>query len=258
MPNFWIKNDVDIKEWEKNTTGKLSIASEYFFNNSNLILNQDLQFKENFLGMLVGNIPISPMIRTSKGNKYKGINITPFNSELRKKLKCDSNILFEVYNDDGVFYTSGQSKGFDFAYLDDVYNLINLRNLCFGKRSLSDGEHHWKKTLTSNKFLKIASKTIDFDSYPIGEDIIIEKKKLTVLGEIQFGNWGLIYRDLFKLLHADANSSVDIFIYITATNNLLSYASDQIVSYETTIKELNKSRNLIKVPIWVIGLDIEI
>lgn len=189
--------------------------------------------------------------------------MTELNKSLRNLLAKDSQILFEVYNKDGVFYTSNSKSGFDFAYLDKTYNLIQLWNLCFGRRCLYDGQNHWNKALNDNDFIILENESLNNDyfnlkSFQAGRDINFTKSKLTILGELQFGNWGLAYRDLFKLLQSDANSGVDLFVYVTAHNNLLSYASDNIVSYEETIKILNEFSNLIKIPIWVIGLDIEI
>jgi len=167
---------------------------------------------------------------------------------------------FEIYNEDGVFYKSTNKRDFDFAHIDTKYNLMKLWNLCFGRKALHNGELHWKKTSSedNSNFLKSEFKNTDWDSYNKGKDIDdIKKSSLTILGELQFGNWALVYRDLFKLLHADTNSGVDLFIYITAYGNLLSYASKGIVSYGKTIKILNEFNNIIKTPIWVIGLDIE-
>ena len=268
MAYFWLENDSEIKEWESTRIGSIYASNEYFFNNSNIILGQDPDFRDELLSYLSGEIDIKPTIRSTQRtlNKkkykkfYKGIDIDALNSSLRLNLNTDSRLLFELYNDDGVFYTSNSKKGFDFARIDTTYNLINLWNLCFGRKSLYDGESHWKKSLESNDFIKSASELegLNLESFKIGEDKKIIKNALTILGELQFGNWGLAYRDLFKLLQADTNSGVDLFVYVTAHNNLLSYASDGIVSYEDTVKILNEFSNLIKVPIWVIGLDIEI
>lgn len=266
MAYFWLENNEDIKQWESTIKGNLYIGNEYFFNNSNIILNQDSEFYNRLKSNIIGEIDIEPTVRSTQRSKnkkkykkyYKGINIDAFNSSLRLSLNKYPNLLFELYNDDGVFYTSNAKKGFDFASIDADYNIIKLWNLCFGKKSLYDGESHWKKSLESNDFIMSASKGFNFESFEKGQDIKIIKNSLTILGELQFGNWGLAYRDLFKLLHADTNSGVDLFVYITAHNNLLSYASDGIVSYEDTIKILNEFSNLIKVPIWVIGLDLDI
>ncbi|MDB8574077.1 hypothetical protein [Turicibacter sanguinis] len=65
-------------------------------------------------------------------------------------------------------------------------------------------------------------------------------------------------RDLFKLLHADTNSGIDLFVYVTADKKLLDYANDRTVSYDKTIEIWNEFSNLVKVPIWVIGLDLDV
>lgn len=263
MSYFWIENKTESDLWLSNTSANIFVSHEYFFNNSNIILSQDADFSSNFKSYLSGNIDIKPIIRRKFTKNYKGIDITELNKSLRNLLAKDPQILFEVYNKDGVFYTSNSKSGFDFAYLDKTYNLIQLWNLCFGRRCLYDGQNHWNKALKDNDFIRfenesLNSKHFNLKSFEAGKDISFTKSKLTILGELQFGNWGLAYRDLFKLLQADANSGVDLFIYVTAHNNLLSYASDNIVSYEETIKILNEFSNLIKIPIWVIGLDIEI
>ena len=265
---FWLENDDEINEWKSKTIGNLYVSTQYFFNNSNIILNQDSNFKNKLLSYLNSEIDIKPTVRTTQRTKnkikykkrYKGIDIDAFNSSLRSILIKDSDLLFELYNYDGVFYTSNSKKGFDFAKIDTIYNLINLWNLCFGRKSLYDGENHWNKSLENNDFIKSAleSENLNLELFNPGEDVKIEKNSLTILGELQFGNWGLAYRDLFKLLQADANSGVDLFVYVAAHNNLLSYGSDNIVSYDETIKILHEFSNLIKVPIWVIGLDINI
>lgn len=266
MAYFWLENDEEINKWKYKKKGNLSIRDQYFFNNANIILGQDPEFADKLITNLTSEIDIVPIVRSksegkSKGSKYyKGINIDNFNKSLRVNLNYNSSLLFEIYNEDGVFYTSNSKKGFDFASIDTTFNLINLWNLCFGRRPLYAGQSHWNKSLENNDFIKIASESEGFDlkSFKKGNDIKIIKSSLTILGELQFGNWGLAYRDLFKLLHADANSGVDLFVYVTAHNDLLSYASDNVVSYEKTKRILNEFSNLIKVPIWVIGLDINI
>lgn len=263
MSYFWLENKEDKNSWLSNSSANIFISHEYFFNNSNIILNQYPDFTSNFKTLLSSNINIKPIIRKKSTKYYKGIDITELNKSLRYLLSSDPKILFEVYNNDGVFYTSKSKSGFDFAYLDRTYNLIQLWNLCFGRRGLYHGENHWNKSLNDNNFIKSEYESsnnehFNFESFEKGKDIRFTKSNLTILGELQFGNWGLAYRDLFKLLQADANSGVDLFVYVTSHNNLLSYASDNIVSYQDTIKILNEFSNLIKVPIWVIGLDIQV
>lgn len=259
MPYFELNNS-EKSQWKSINEGYLKIRSQYFFNNANIILSHEKYFRQNIMNNLIGNIKIDTKIRNSKGEIYKGIDIAKFNKELRKNLSQDSKLIFEIYNEDGVFYTSNQKKGFDFGYLDNKYNLIQLWNLCFGKRGLHNGQSHWEKSLKSNRFFERTAEEIDFKTeyFQKGISCDSDKQILTILGELQFGNWGLIYRDLFKLLHADANSGVDLFVYVVADGDLLNYASEGIVTFEKTVNILNEFASLVKVPVWVIGLDIEI
>ena len=258
MTYDFLDTPLDISNWEKVKIGRLTIAEQSYFNNAQIILEQQKSFHKNLEANLQVSIPITAISRTLKEKKYKGINVTDLNKELRTCLKKDTNLLFELYNDDGIFYKSKSSNGFDFACINAEYNTKNLWNLCFGKKSLHNGQEHWNKSLSKNTFISNVTKNIDFNSFTKGIDILSTKKSLTILGELQFGNWALAYRDLFKLLNADFNSGVDLFIYVTAHNNLLSYSSDKIVCYDDFIKILKEFSNLIKVPVWVIGLDITI
>ena len=88
-------------------------------------------------------------------------------------------------------------------------------------------------------------------------DYCVDKEKLTVVGELQFGNWALVYRDLFRLLDADSNPGVDFYIYVTADKELSGLLSSQTVSFNKTAEILQQYRNIIRVPIWLIGLGID-
>lgn len=92
---------------------------------------------------------------------------------------------------------------------------------------------------------------------PPNEDYSIEKSKLTIVGEFQFGNWALVYRDLFRLLNANANPGIDFYVYITATGKLQEMLSSQTVNYSNVQKVIEQNINLLPVPTWLIGLDIE-
>ena len=92
---------------------------------------------------------------------------------------------------------------------------------------------------------------------PYGTTYRTEKKRLTVVGEIQFGNWALLEHDIQRLINAtEQGISIDYYIYITATGNLAEKLSDGIVNYEKTSEFLEKNGKLLKVPMWLIGLDI--
>ena len=76
-----------------------------------------------------------------------------------------------------------------------------------------------------------------------------------IVGEIQFGNWALAYRDFFKVLKADVQNSVDCLIYIVPTGNLESMLSDGIVTFDKSKKIIDDFAKVISVPVWLIGVD---
>ena len=67
----------------------------------------------------------------------------------------------------------------------------------------------------------------------------------------------LAYRDLFRLLNADYDPGVDFYIYISSSGRLKSMISSQTVTYDSFIKIVKENSNLLRIPMWVIGLDIE-
>ena len=80
---FWLENDDEINEWKSKTIGNLYVSTQYFFNNSNLILGQDPDFRDNFKSYISSNINIKPIIRKKSTKHYKGIGITELNKSLR-------------------------------------------------------------------------------------------------------------------------------------------------------------------------------
>ena len=82
-----------------------------------------------------------------------------------------------------------------------------------------------------------------------------DKKTPLIVGEIQFGNWALVYRDFFKVLKADVQNSVDCLIYIVPTGELEKLLSEGIVTFDKTKKIIEEFSKVLTVPIWLIGLD---
>lgn len=72
---------------------------------------------------------------------------------------------------------------------------------------------------------------------------------MTVVGELQLGNWALIYRDLFRLLNADNNPSIDFYIYVAADEKLSKLLCAQTVSFKQANNVLNEYRSIIKTSI---------
>jgi len=259
-----ILTDIEKNEWMGKSSASLFVSKEYFHHHAFEIVNTFSDIKNRLSLSLSNNIPISPRIKKTKFKESFAIEATSLNSVIRNLLKNihDLEIKFEVYEENGIFYFSSEKSsigGFDFAILNHNNNLIALRNLCFGSLSYADGELRWRRFLEKNpELVEIANKLKE--NVQNGQDIINDdKQKLIplIVGEIQFGNWALAYRDFFKVLKADVQNSIDCLIYIVPTGLLEAMLSDGIVTFDKTKKIIEDFKKVISVPIWLIGVDID-
>lgn len=254
----------DTTRWMNQKFAKLFIAKEYYHHHAREILNANISLKEKITFNLSKNISITPRIKITKKTESSAIKAEDLNKEIRMLLKKSSsnNLKFEVFEERGVFYFSSEKSsigGFDFAYINHEKNLYALRNICFGEVSYHNGLSKWNNFINKNKELKGLLPIINSDE--IGKDIIYKKKNTDAplfVGEIQFGNWALAYRDLFKVLKANVQNSIDCLIYIVPTGTLESMLSDGIVTYDKIVKILEEFAKIISVPVWVVGIDLEL
>lgn len=254
----------EIENWLEVNTGGLFVSKHYYHHHAYEIMNTHKGLHDDFIRGLTSDISIVTSIRLIKKQKSRGIEAGNLNKELRKLLKVipHHEVKFEVNEEKGVFYFSSEKStigGFDFAILNHTKNLHALRNLCFGELHYHDGEKRWNKFLKKNEDLvAIAERLKELEN--LGLDIEYnEKAGLTplIMGEIQFGNWALVYRDFFKLLKANVQNSIDCLIYVVPTGNLENMLSDGIVTFDKTIKVLKDFAKVISVPVWVVGLDLK-
>jgi hypothetical protein len=251
------------KKWSNNKNLTLNVQKEYFHHHSYEIIKAHPEIKAGFLEALNNQIKISPRIKQNQGVQKKGIKADELNKEIRILLSAKPNkgLKFEVFEDNGVFYFSEEKSsigGFDFAILNHVNNIIALRNLCFGSLQYADGEKRWSKFLEKNPDLAAMAKELE---RPDAKGINLEKQdkiksQPLIVGEIQFGNWALAYRDFFKVLKADVQNSIDCLIYVVPTGKLESLLSDGIVTFDKTKKIIDDFSKVISVPVWLVGLDI--
>ncbi len=249
------------QNWLAVDKAKLFVQEEYFHHHAYEILTTHSKIKDAFVKSMSSEISIETRIKTgtSKGIKAKDLNI-----EIRRLLKTMSNMAmkFEVSEERGVFYFSaekGSIGGFDFAILNHKKNIAALRNLCFGELQYFDGEKRWKNFLSKNSELtKIAEsfrkKEPNGTDYNYNEP---DTETPLLVGEIQFGNWALAYRDFFKVLKANVQNSIDCLIYVVPMGNLENMLSDGIVTFDKTKAILKDFAKVISVPVWVVGLDME-
>lgn len=257
--------DKDKADWLKNDSINLFVAKEFYHHHAFEILNTYESMKKLFIDSLNKEIKIVPRLKTTKGIISCAIEADKLNVVIRDLLVQipDNDIKFEVIEENGVFYFSSKKNaigGFDFAILNHSNNILALRNLCFGNLQYSDGEARWEKFLQKNPDLRsIANSLLKMEEY--GKDVFLEEygnqNTPLVVGEIQFGNWALVYRDFFKVLKANVQNSVDCLIYIVPTGNLEKMLSDGIVTFDKTKKILDEFSKVISVPVWLIGLDVE-
>lgn len=233
---------------------KLKISEETFFNNGRIILDSLTGIEDEIRGALSKQIDVELINRKNKG---EGITARSLNEALRKCLE-NGSFRGETHVENGIFFSKSK-EGFDFASFDEHYNLAKLYNYYMGTIGILNGNEKildlynkmgLSKTDWSKKVKDMMSKT------DINNDFECEKKSLTVVGEFQFGNWALVYRDLFRLLGAANNPGVDMYIYVAADDNLSRHLSDQIVTYKKAVKVIEEYLSIIKTPVWVVSLGI--
>jgi len=241
----------------------LCIKEEHFFNNGKIMLKSLGSLEGDIRKALNKRISVQGVTRNSKGGpSYTGISAKDLNNVLRNNMAVIPNINGETHVKNGVFF-SVSKEGFDFSLYDKDYNFSRLYNYYVGATGIMNGEQRiiddlskkerggrtkrdWKKLIEARKNA-LGGYNIDYN---------IDKSSLTVVGELQFGNWALAYRDIIRLLNANANPGIDFYIYITATGRLHSLLSAQTVFYDQICSIMYENAALIQVPAWIIGLDI--
>lgn len=257
-------SEKEIKEWEEVNTLGLFVSKQHYHHHAYEILNTHYKLRDDLINCLDSEILIETRIKRTKNKKSRGIRAAFLNLELRKLLqnKLENEVKFEVNEEKGVFYFSSEKStigGFDFAILNHTKNISSLRNLCFGELHYHEGEKRWEEFLKKNEDLSLIAKKLEYKNH-IGFDIgYTEKDTETplIVGEIQFGNWALAYRDFFKVLKANVQNSVDCLVYIVPTGKLELMLSDGIVTYDNSVKILNDFAKVVSVPVWIIGVDIK-
>lgn len=254
----------EIDSWLIKNEGELFVKEEYFHHHAYEIMYSHDNLRNSFKASLTSNVSIKTRLKKTKEKINKGIEAGPLNKEIRRLICAEGNeeLKLEVSESKGVFYFSSVKNaigGFDFAIINHRKNLTALRNLCFGELQYHDGLKRWNKFLEKNIDLKnTASQILEIDKN--GNDIEFQatsKDSPLVVGEIQFGNWALAYRDFFKVLKANVQNNVDCLIYVVPTGSLESMLSDGIVTFDKTKTILKDFSKVISVPLWVVGLDLK-
>ena len=235
----------------------ISITKETFFNNGQIMLpylkdGVGSSLETAIRTAVTGAYPLTPKTRT----KGPGYDAKEFNKTIRGLMSGIPGIHLETHVEYDSFVHYG-INGFDFSFYDEAHNQANLRNYFIGNPGIYDGENKLralKKNVTGmNKVPWNAQVNTWMPS--AGTDLTPTKNMLSVVGEIQVGNWALIKHDLLRLLNSSNTVDIDYYIYITVTGNLENALSDGIVTYDSAVEAIKENATLLKTPMWVIGLD---
>lgn len=257
-------NEKEALAWASRTSGQLKITDQEFFRHGDAFLDNNPLIKKQIEDSL--NITVPNQIFDYKKSKTKisyynrRLKTPPLNDAIRKSLNSFSpEMKYEVMFEEGVFYDSLKTGGFDFGLFDVEYNTINFWNYCYGRRPIYNGSIRWEKEINKNRRTdwKLAAQSLGLDPsiLKIGHNQNRKKNKPTVIGEIQFGNWGLVYRDILKTIKIEHAEDIDLLIYITATGNLATYISASTVNFSSSKTIFEEFKNVLSVPIWLIGID---
>jgi hypothetical protein len=76
-----------------------------------------------------------------------------------------------------------------------------------------------------------------------------------VIVEVQFGNMGRWYADLYKFQLSVSLGNADVGVSVVAMKHFAETMDENVAHYERVVRELGYARNSIAVPIWVIGIE---
>ena len=199
---------------------------------------------------------IAGMERNRRGAS-QGADPEDFNLELRRGFASVGGWTFEARVQEGVFYDNADRAGakvggFDFCKFDVTYNLANLWDYCFGRRAIKDGKEVWEKEIRLRPHWAQAAEQFTH----AGERP--KKQSPTIVGEIQFGNWAMAFRDYLKVLDASQQAEIDLFIYLVPDGKLSGMMSAQTVNFDKATKYLREVERAMRVPSWIVGIDVEV
>lgn len=256
-------NNKDPALWTGVRRARFRLTAPIFHHHAIKVLSYDKIIAES-IAKAVERMSEAACYVRGRTNFARGIEPKHLNLHFRSALKgADKQWTFETTIEDDVFYDHDVHEGaviggFDISRYDVEQNLVRLRNLCFGRRPLKNGKSHWENTLAARPHWAAAARRVDWTKYPIGEDHERPSSIPLVLGEIQFGNWAMAYRDYLKVLAAHRFREIDLFTYIVPTGALQSMLSDGIVTFDNAARFLKSVASAVNVPVVMWGLDIEV
>jgi hypothetical protein len=234
----------------------VTAGEQYFHGRVQRVLGQNPGLEDDVIRAVSGRQAIVGTLRKKKG---AGVTATSLNVSLKSEFHRTGGWSFEATVRDGVIFDSishqAKTEGFDLARYDARWNVARMWSLCFGSRRLANGDVEWARFRARRPDLTVDLDWAESTGTP-GNDLDSTALSGVVLGDIQFGNWGLGYRDLLRLIDADEQLQVDLYVYVTGLPSLNALLSDGIVNFQDTKRNLQLFARLVRVPVWVVGLDL--
>lgn len=241
-------------------SGRISISEEYFHYNARIIADSYPAQIGVIRAALSAAVPVKPTIRTKKKVERAGIDAGALNHEIRESLRQRDKLgmRFECAERDGFFLSDTSTRGFDFAYVDEEFNTIAYRNKCRGPLAFHGGEQMWAPKYRESMGIRELPTAHPVYTTPPGQPVLLTRSAPMILGEIQMGNWALLYYDLFKALAALESAALDLYIYVCPTGRLQELISEGTVNFRDARQVFAEKENVLRFPIWLIGIDLHV
>ena len=243
---------------EKLIDSRLVVAREHLHHHATSVLNEHDHLRDLVETPIEEPLRLSVDERRQRARRYLGVKAQSLNAALKPAFGHVGGWQFEATVRDGVILGSSDHEtrieGFDIARFDERANLARLWSVCFGRRTVQDGQDLWRRFIYARPHLTELAEELQDIGAP-GEDLVLDQLEPTVLGEIQFGNWALAYRDIMKLLAAAVETEVDLFVYVAADGRLADMISQGTVNFERMRDILRDYGSVVSVPTWLGGID---
>ena len=231
----------------------------YFFNGAKDKYDLHKDEIDNILHLLEGEYQVGYVKRKRKFPH--GINANSLNEAIREKLKLIPGIEGETNVVFGSFLPPVSGKGeFDFSRYDKLTNFYRLWNYCYGTNAARNGQEIFDQYVRSPKTKQDWEMFIEVQRpKKYEEELVVPSDVFNIIGEIQFGNWAMVYKDMFRLVSAiNKKAEIGLYIYIVAADNLKKLMSDGVVSLNDAyrrFKENIENHNITK-PVMIVPLDL--
>ncbi|MDF2540864.1 MAG: Restriction endonuclease BglII [Herbinix sp.] len=138
----------------------------------------------------------------------------------------------------------------DVILYEDTVNSIKELFITYD-RYISYTFGHLRKYLDNFLLLNGWSEKIKIDE---GSNMTVPAIKNKVGLSFQTGNAARFYSDMLKFQTLYIQNRLDSLIYIVPQNNLATHINTNTANYERVVKELDIFRNIINMPIVIIGI----